>query len=221
MFCKDTNHKSLSNWIANIKSSFLEGFVELYDIINTDAKSSNTVQFLFSGSDPFCDSAANTHQGIYLSLCSRKTVYQTKLELFVMNKTIKDFNSKWFMLMEELEFTNKFSFVFCEGHFLLLYKANQQQIVIFLKLNSSLALILFKHCHVTKNATDTIKLGCLQHLLHFGVISCTFEHSALIKLTSKISSTLLAITFHDNYFSSEQVDAISSLISVIIYKFWI
>ena len=211
IYCKDTYRESLFCWISNIKSSFLESFLELYDILNFNAISKKVVQVLLLKSDQYSNSETDAHQEqIYISLCDQN-VHQTKLELFVINKDIKD-NSNWLMLLENL--VNRFSVVFYKDHILILSKSYQEQVVDFFKYNTSLTYISLKDCFITKNTIDAIKLSCIQQLLHLEISSCTIEQNVLTKLTDFLSSisTLLSITLQDNEVSAELIKMISSVI---------
>ena len=211
VYSKDIHYDSLSKWIADHKSlSFSECFIQLYNIMNANSMSSD-VQIIFSKNDI---SAANTHQEqIYLSLWDAKYACYIELKLFIIDETITTVNSKWFMLFQNLWINNRFSVVFYEDHFLSLVKVTQKHIIDFFKHNNSITDMMLIDCHITKSSIDAIQLSYIQHLLQFNAWSCFFEHSALIKLTNYLSSisTLLSITFHDIHFSTEQVDAISSV----------
>ena len=218
IYCKDMYRESLSHWISNIKSSFLESFLELYDILNFNAISKEVVQVLFFKSDQCSSNESDAHQEhdehqeqIYISLCDQNNVHQAKLELFVINKDIKD-NSNWFILLENL--VNRFSVVFYKDHILMLSKSYQEQVVDFFKYHTSLTQIMFQDCFITTNTIDAIKLSCLQHLLYLVISSCTIEQNVLTKLTDYLSSisTLLSITFQDNKVSAELIKIVSSVI---------
>ena len=118
------------------------------------------------------------------------------------------------MIFQNLLISNRFSVVFYKDHFLSFIKATQKQIVDFFRYNNSITHMILQDCHFTKSSIDALQLSCIQRLLQFYASNCSFEHSALIKLTKYLSSisTLLSITFKDIHFSTEQVDAISSVI---------
>ena len=211
-YCEDAYCKTLMKWKTNVKSlSFSESFISLYDTVSTDSVSSN-VQILFSKYDK--NAASDYQEHIYLAFCNIRKLHLGKLELFIVDKVTKGSNSYWYMLLQKLWLTKKFSIVFYEDHFLALNKVNQEQIVDAFKCITSLTRITLEDCHISKTTVDTINLSCLQHLLQFHVISCSFEQSALIKLLKFLGSisTLLSIAFKNNNFSTEQLDALSTLI---------
>ena len=195
VYSKDIHYESLSKWIADHKSlSFSECFFQLYNIINANSMSSDVVQIIFSKIDI---SAANANQEqIYLSLWDVKNACHIELKLFIIDEAITLLNSNWFMLFHHLLIINKFSVVFYKDHYLSLIKATQKQIIDFFKCNNSIKIMSLEDCHITKSSIDAIRLSCLQCLLFFRAFSCSFEHSALIKLTNYLNSisTLLSIT---------------------------
>ena len=214
IYCKDMYRESLSHWIADINSSFLESFVaELYDILNSNT-SKKIVQVLFFKSDQCGNNATDAHkEKIYISLCDQKNVHQTKLELFVINKDIlKGLNSNWFMLFENLN--NRFSMVFYKDRTLILSRPYQEQVVNFFKYNIPLTYIMLKDCQINKNIIYAMKLSCFQRLLHLVITRCTIEHNSSTKLTNFLSSisTLLSITVQDNEVSAEWIKMMSSVI---------
>ena len=86
------------------------------------------------------------------------------------------------MLFENLLISNRFSMVFTAIIInLSLIKVTQKQVVDFFKHNNSITNMILKDCHVTRNSIDAMQLSCIQYLLQFGAICCSFEHSALIK----------------------------------------
>ena len=212
VYSKDTHYDILFKWIADHKSlSFSECFVQLYNIINANSMSSDVVQIIFSKNDI---SVANAHQEqIYLSLWDAKTVHQMKLKLFIIDEATKILNSKLFILLKNLHYSG-FSVIFYKYHSLLLNKVTQKETIDFFKHNNSITRMILKDCHVTKSSIDALQLSCIQHLQILHVVSCSFEHSALIKLMNYLSSisTLLSITFQDTHFSTEQVHATSSAV---------
>ena len=192
IYCKDMYCEILSNWIAYVRpSSLLEHLNELYDIVHTNAGSSNFVQILFSNTTQSCNDAANAFQSkTYLSLC---TLHQTKLELFASD------NSNW--LKPVIKYlTNKFSIVFYQNHLLLLNKVNPKQIYCLYKIKCLIDYIALLHCHISKTMIDAIKFSNLQSL---SLIKCTIEYNALIKLANLLSiSIIFYITLRDNDFSN-------------------
>ena len=207
IYCKNTYRESLSHWISNIKSSVLESFVELYDILSFSTK---VVQVLFFR-DQYSNSSTDAHQEtIYISLCDQKNLH---LELLMINKDIKSLNSNWYMLFQNL--SNKFSMVFYNNDILILNKPYQEQIVDFFKYNTSLTYIMLKDCHITRNTIGAIKLSCLQHLLHLQISNCTIDCNAFTRLTNFLSgiSTLFSITVNQcKKFSAEWTKVVSSVI---------
>ena len=215
IYCKGAYREILSQWISNIKSSFLEAFVELYDILNynTMSQDSEVVQVLFYQSDQCSNNTTNhdTHQEqMYISLCDQNNVYRTKLQLFVITEHLKYLS--WSKLFENL--SNRFSVIFYKDHVLMLSKPNHEQVVDFFKFNISLTYIVLKHCHISKNTVDAIKSSCLQHLSHLEITSCTIEHNALTKLTICLISisTLLSITVQDSNEFAEWMNIVSYVI---------
>ena len=194
VYSKEIHYDNLSKWITDCKSlSFSECFVQLYNIIYTNSMSSDVVQIIFSKNDI---SAANAHQQqIYLSLWDAENPCRIELKLFIIDEAITSLNSNWYMLFQNLLINNRFSVVFYEDHYLSFIKATQKQIIDFFKYNNSITFIELKDCHVTRSSIDALQLSCLKCLLFFRTFSCSFEHSALIKLTNYLSSisTLLSI----------------------------
>ena len=201
IYCKDMYCGILSSWIESVGSlSILESIPKLYDIINTNAISSNVVQVLFSETNQSCNSAANAYQSkSYLSLCSRKNLCETKLELFIIDR----FNSNWF---KHMHLTNRFSIVFHKGIILLLGKANQQQIVDSFKFTNLITHIVLVDCHISTAIIHEIKFSKLRYLLSFEVINCTFEHNTSL-------SVMLNIILQDSSFYTVGMNAVSSVIS--------
>ena len=199
IYCKDIHHESLSRWITKVQSSsFSECIIELYDIISMNTISNDVVQILFVESKQSCNSAANSNQEhAYLSLCSRDNVQQRRLDLFVINKVTKDLESSWYW-----QTIKKFSAMFYKKQFLLLHKANEKHIVDSTKsktlVTEDIALV---DCHVSIMMIDAIKKQVdLKSLLHFQVISCTFELNAFTNFLSTFSN-LLSIILRGNKFS--------------------
>ena len=212
IYCKDAYGESLSQWISNIKSSFLKSFAELYNILNCNAISGKVVQVLFHENNQCSSNAINVdahYKQMYISLCDQKNVHKTKLQLFVINNKL---NLNWYKLLKDLY---KFSMVFCENYVLILSKANIAQIVNFFKCNISLIYIVLIDCHIAKNTIDAIKLSCLQNLQNLQISRCTIECDAFVKLTIFLSSlsTLFSITVNQgSKWSAEWTKVVCSVI---------
>ena len=207
IYCIDAYHDCLSNWIVHIDSSFFECFVKLYNIINTGVTSSNVVQLLFCKTDQSCSDAVNAYpEQIYLSFCDKKSLYESKLELFVIDDTI----SKWIRLFV----TNKLFNIFRANHFTLLREADEQQLIDSFHFKAPINYLLLMNCYISEAVVNAIKFSDLQYLLYFQVISCTFKDNALINLVYFLTSisTLTSITLQNINFSTEQVGAVSSVI---------
>ena len=198
IYCKDIHRESLSRWITEVQSSsFSEHIIELYDTINMNTISNDVVQILFVESKQSCDSAAISNQEhAYLSLYCRDSVQQTRLDLFVINKVIKDLESNWYW-----KTIKKFSALYYIQQFLLLHKAIEKHIVDSTKLKTLVTEhIVLVDCHVSIMMIDAIKQLDLKPLLHFQVIYCTFELNAFTNFLSTLSN-LLSILLQDNKFS--------------------
>ena len=213
IYCKDAYRESLSLWITNINSSFLQSFIELYNILNCNTISQEVVQVLLYENDQCSNNETNhdTCQGqMYISLCDQRNVCQTKLQLLVIDK---DLNSNWYSLFENL--SNKFSMVFCRNNVLILSKPNHEQIVDFFKCDTSLTHMLLINCHIAENTIDAIILSCLQNLLHLQIITCSIESSAFVKFAILLSSisTLFNITVNQgSKWSTEWTKVVCSVI---------
>ena len=210
IYYKNTYHESLSQWISNIKSSFIESFVELYNILNCYTISQEVVQVLFHFQ---CSNNATNHDAhqeqMYISLCDARNVHKTKLQLFVIDK---DLNSNWYKLFKNL---SEFSMVFCKNRALILSKTNHEQIVDFFKHNASLTHMVLIDCHIADNTVDAIKVSCLQNLLHLQISRCSIECNAFVKLTnflSSISNLISIIVNQGSKWSSEWTKLVCSVI---------
>ena len=228
VYCSDTYRyilqHSLVATFSNKFSSYLNFFLKLYDNISTtDALTSDAAQFLISKCKEVrsSHSTANIYQEqIYITFCDRKNVntHQPKLELFFFNETgttLKASNSNWFTLCQSLNLTDRFSVALRTNHILMLYKANQQQVVDCFQFKTSIKHVAFIGCQISKNTVDAMNFFHLQNLLEFGAISCTFDHYAITELTKFLSklSTLKSIRLPNNRFSAEQMTEILSVIS--------
>ena len=217
IYCKDVHHEHLCNWIARVKSSsliFLECIIELYDIISMNTMSNSVVQVLLMENSKFCNSAANPYQQhAYLLLFSKKHIHHTILELFVIEKVIKNLFSNWLEpLQETLTLTNKFSTVFYNNQFLLLDRVNQDHVVDSLKFKTLIIQhIALVRCHISLTMVDVIRQFDLKSLLNFQIINCTFELNALPSIIRGLSN-LLCIVIKCKKFSVQEVDEISSMI---------
>ena len=207
IYCKDICRESLSQWITNIKSSFLEFFAELYSILNCNTISHKVVQVLLYEGDR-CNKDDAHQEQMYISLCDQNNVHQTKLQLFVIDK---DLTSNWYKLYENL---SKFSIVFCQDHILILSKPNHEQVVDFFKCNTSLTHMVLIDCHIAENTVNAIKFSCLQNLLHLQITSCTIGCNVFVKLANFLSSisTLSSITVNHSKWSAEWTKVVCSLI---------
>ena len=215
IYCKDEYHELLSKWIVKVKSSsFLDSIIQLHDNIRTNAIYNKNVQILLFVSDQSCHNAAYSYQEMYLSLCSRKQVDQTKIELFVIEKVVKDFKY-WFKPLQLIYSANKLSTILYRKYFLIFCNVNQQQVVDCFKLKNLVArYIALARCHISKTMINVIKSFNMQSLLGFVLFNCTYECSALNELGNYLSmiSTLLSIVVKSNNFSAQEFSTISSLI---------
>ena len=210
IYCKDAYRESLSQWISNIQSSFLESFVELYNILNCNTISQKVVQVLLYENDQCVTNHDARQEQMYISLCDQRNVHQTKLQFFVI---YKDLNSNWYELFENL--INRFSMVLCMHHVLILSKSNHEQIQDIFKCNTSLTHMVLIDCHIANNTIDAIKLSCLQNLLYLQISRCSIECNAFVKLTIFVSSisTLSSITVNQgSKWSAEWTKLVCSVI---------
>ena len=210
IYCKKAHYDSLKKWIGDSKTlPLFDCFIKLYDIINSKITSSEVLQILFS-KDESNEMKAITCQCFYLSVCSPE---KTKVELFIIDMAEKDvFNSDWYKLCMQLP-NNGYSTIFSTGRILIFNKVNHKQMVDIFKSNTSIENIGFNDCHISESIIDAI--SHLQHISQFKVFSCYFEHNALIKLEKFLSNfnSLIEIKFHSCHFSTEEIDAISSVLS--------
>jgi len=217
IYCRDIHPENLSNWISGINfSSYLKCFLDLYGIINANAISNGVIQILFFENDQSSNSTANTYQEqLYISLCSRKNIHLTKLELYVIGKDLIASNSNWIIFLQNLSLTNKFSIVMHTNHVLLLDRANHQQIIDCFKFEASPRQLVMLYCHISQRTIDAINFSNLQCLSQFQIINCTYEHNALTMLANSLSkiSTLSCIVVRNNTFSTKQVDAVCTILS--------
>ena len=211
VYCKVAHYDSLTKWIANFKTlPLFNCFIQLYDIIDSKIISSEVLQILFSKDESNKMKAITQRQCFYLSVCSPE---KTKVELFIIDIAEQDvFNSDWYKLCMQWP-NNGYSTIFSTGRILILNKVNHQQIIDIFRYNTSTENIGFNDCHISESIIDAI--NHLQHISQFKVFSCYFEQNALIKLGKFLSSfnSLIEIKFHSCHFSTEGIDAISSVLS--------
>ena len=209
IYCEDPYYECMSKWIAHIgSSSIFEYFDELYNIINTNKISNNVVQILFCKSDRSSNNAANAYKKqMYLSFCNKNSLHQNKLDLFIIGEGVFSTPN-----VIRLPLINKFFNVCYANYFALLYGASEQQIVNCFKFNAPIICIILKHCHISETAVNAIQIS---NLWLFEVTSCTFEDNAPTNLASSLSSipTLKNLIFCDIHFSTEEVDAVFSVLS--------
>ena len=217
IYCKDIHLESLSNYIANVKSSsFAEWLAELCDNIYNSQILSNTVQMLLSQDTQSSNSAANTYQQhIYLSLCSINCVNQIDVQMYVIDKTTKeDSYTNWFMTTTKLWLTNRFSIVFYVSHVLVLYRVIQPSQLMDCCFKTLVQRFLLIDCHISKDIMDVLKYLNLHYLLEFIIVNCTFDHGTMTTLATLLENThsLSYIRLQRNSFSTEQIDAMCSII---------
>ena len=181
IYFKDMYHESLSNWIANIKSSlFVECIAELYDTVCNSPISSNPVQILFSQDTQPSNGAANAYQQqIYLSLCSIKYVSQIRLQMFIFDKATINLFSNWHMITEKLRVIYGFSVVFCTNTILMLKNINQLDNIDCFKFKTLINCFLLVRCHISNNIIDILNHLNLHNLLRFDIVNCTFSDGDL------------------------------------------
>ena len=205
IYCEDTTYyKHLSDWVAAVKSSIFECFVQLYDIMSAN-RVSNDVRILFC---QCCNREVKGHKNqIYLSFHSPKNVRQTKLKLYIITEHAGDIN--WDKIIDEMCQIARFSIVLSIDHALLtVIRADQHEIVDCLNPKTWLRYVKLIQCRVSQNIMDAIKLACLKQLQ---IINCTFEPGTLMKPVNCLPniSTLIVV---NSIFSAAQADAICSVI---------
>ena len=207
VYCKAAYHEGLSNWIAqsHVKALSLSGcFFELHDFVDANVAHNEVIQILFTKNDAPYKRAKH----IYMSFCSKKNVNKTRLDLFIIDETIKFTTSLWFDLL----LMPMFSTAYCTDDIIIMNQAKQQQQVDCFKFKTSALFIILMNSHISESIMDAMEFSNL-YCLH--VESCSFEPNSLIKLATLISSisTLRILSLQSNKFSTEEVDAVSLLLN--------